>query len=264
MADRRGRAVEAREAHACAPREAPGGLKPEALRVYAAIAAAAESGAPAPEATALAAIGGRQDARGLLAQLSRAGFIKLERRAGASVSQKRYFVAASARWTGWLVLRDRRVHPSRPPRERRAAPDLAQTLLDHLRWIATMRAPLPAGREIEAALGFAAGAVDAQLRGLKRRGLVRIETARDRRSRRIFIVDVARWTTWSHRAGADNPSHGRPRRGASITAAQMQALYAGRRHEDQPGFDRIGRRVLIDPRRNGYVPSASSAALAVA
>lgn len=237
-------------------------LPGEAMRVYAAIAEAAATGAPAPDAAVLAEIGRRRDARGLLAQLSRAGLIKLERRAGASLSQRRYFVAQTARWTGWLILRDRRVRKAGASRDRTAPGGAAQKLLDHLRWIATMRAPLPAGREIQATLGMAPGTIDGQLRALKRRGLIRIETGPDRRSRRIFIVDVARWTPWSHRAAGTHPSHGRPRRGASITAAQMAALYAGRRHEDQPGFERLGRPVRIDPRRDGYVPGASSAALA--
>jgi hypothetical protein len=237
-------------------------LPGEAMQVYAAIAEAAATGAPAPDASVLAEIGRRRDARGLLAQLSRAGLIKLERRAGASLSQKRYFVTRTARWTGWLILRDRRVRKAGAARDRAEAGGTAQKLLDHLRWIATMRAPLPAGREIQAALGMAPGTIDGQLRALKRHGLIRVETGPDRRSRRIFVVDVARWTSWSHRAAATHPSHGRPRRGASITPAQMEALYAGRRHEDQPGFERLGRPVLIDPRRNGYVPSASSAALA--
>lgn len=115
---------------------------------------------------------------------------------------------------------------------------LSPTARSVLRLIATAAArgaPMPKNRRIETALQVA-GAKD-HLKGLAARGLIEIETAGTRR--RAFVPALGRWTGWSARRG---PA---PR----MSAAERTRRYAGRRYEDQPGFDAIGR--PVDPAARG-------------
>lgn len=227
----------------------------DAQRVYDAIAQAAKAGMPPPDATRLAAIGARRNCSGLIAELSRHRMVQVDRRAGGSTDQKRYFVPALSCWTGWLVMRDSRIRTG-------AVPQPTLELHGYLQELARSAAALPTSEGMAQAMSSTRCSIDGRLRALRNAGMIRLETGTNRRTRRIFVVAVDRWTGWSKPPLGWRPADGKLP--AILSAVEAARIFEGLTFEDRPGFGDRGRLVMIDPRRLGFVPTASSAALAVA